>query len=56
VQDVQLKRSPLSGGEVTLSTAGGSLGIESIKLLTRDDALALADALVPRIGVAPAGT
>jgi membrane protein YdbS with pleckstrin-like domain len=50
VQDVHLKTSPLNGGVVTLSTAGGSLGIGSIAMLTRADATALADSLSARTG------
>lgn len=54
IQDVQLRTSPLSGGEVRLSTAGGSLGVDTIRMLTRADATALADALGARIGVGTA--
>lgn len=50
IQDAQLHRSPLTGGRVALSTAGGALGVEGIAYLTRADALALADALTPLLG------
>ncbi len=50
IQDAQLHRSPLTGGRVVLSTAGGSLGIENIAYLRRADALAFADALTPLLG------
>ncbi len=55
IQDVQLRRSPLQGGCVTFSTAGGSLGFERILGLTRDDALAVSDAMVPLVGRDVAG-
>ncbi len=55
IQDVHCKTSPLTGGEVKLSTAGGSLGIDSITMLTQADAAALAHALSARIGSAAAG-
>jgi uncharacterized membrane protein YdbT with pleckstrin-like domain len=56
IQDAHLRRSPLSGGAVALSTAGGELGINLIGPLTRADALAFADAITPLIGqTAPAG-
>lgn len=51
IQDVHLKTSPLTGGDVSLSTAGGSLGIDTITQLTRADATALADGISARIGV-----
>lgn len=38
VQDAMLHTSPFSGGRVTLSTAGGPLGFESIRKLTQHDA------------------
>lgn len=50
IQDAQLHRSPFTGGRVILTTAGGSLGIESIRPLTRADAVALTDALTPVLG------
>jgi membrane protein YdbS with pleckstrin-like domain len=49
IQDAELNRSPLTGGKVVLSTAGGSLGFNTIAPLTRADALALHDALMPLI-------
>ena len=49
IQDAQLNRSPLTGGKVVLSTAGGALGFNTIAPLTRADALALHDALMPLI-------
>jgi hypothetical protein len=54
VQDAHMHRSPLTGGRVALSTAGGSLGVEYIGPLTQADALTFADALTPRLGVAAA--
>ncbi len=54
IQDVQLQTSAFSGGAVQLSTAGGSLGVDAVRQLTRADATALADALSSRIGAASA--
>ena len=45
IQDVNLKRSILTGGWVTLSSAGGALSIETIGPLTRDGARQFADTL-----------
>lgn len=49
IQDANLHTSPFSGGRVKLSTAGGILGTESIKQLTRRDAKAFIDLLSPLI-------
>jgi membrane protein YdbS with pleckstrin-like domain len=55
IQDAQLHRSPLTGGRVTLSTAGGDLGVESIGPLTQADTATFADALTPLLGRYAAG-
>ncbi len=50
IQDAQLRRSPLTGGWITLSSAGGPLGVGRIGPLTQADALRFADELTSRIG------
>jgi len=49
IQDVTLSRSILSGGQVALSSAGGSLSIQRIGPLTREAAREFADAIGERI-------
>jgi membrane protein YdbS with pleckstrin-like domain len=49
IQDVTLHRSVNSGGRVSLSSAGGVLGVEEIGPLSRAKASAFADALGPLI-------
>ena len=56
IQDAQLQRSPLTGGRIKLSTAGGPLGVDSIGPLTQADALAFSDALTPLLGAGSGGT
>lgn len=56
IQDVHLTASPLTGGAVALSTAGGGLGVGGVSRLTRADATALADALNARIEALDSGT
>lgn len=55
IQDAHLRRSPLAGGAVALSTAGGPLGVDLIGPLTQADALRFADALTPLLGLSPQG-
>jgi membrane protein YdbS with pleckstrin-like domain len=55
IQDAQLNRSPLTGGKLVLSTAGGSLGFNTIGPLTQADALAFHDALMPLLGATRQG-
>jgi hypothetical protein len=49
IQDVTLVRSILAGGFVSLSSAGGGLGIERIGPLSRATARHFADAISERI-------
>lgn len=53
IQDIRTRLSPFSGGDVVVSTAGGSLGVQAIRFLRRADAAALAEALTA-LGVAAA--
>lgn len=50
VQDAHLRRSPLSGGFVDLSTAGGHLGVEQLGPVKQSEARDLADAITPLLG------
>ena len=45
IQDLSVRTSPLSGGRIAVSTAGGSLGFESIPCLTQAKARSFADAI-----------
>jgi membrane protein YdbS with pleckstrin-like domain len=45
LQDVHTRLSPLQGSSIVLSTAGGALGIESVRNLTRANARAFTEAL-----------
>jgi len=45
IQDLDVKTSPLSGGRITLSTAGGPLGFKTIGMLTQRNARSFADAI-----------
>jgi uncharacterized membrane protein YdbT with pleckstrin-like domain len=54
IQDSILRRSVFNGGSVTLSTAGGPLGIEQIGPLGNNVAIAFHDALTPLLGGATA--
>jgi membrane protein YdbS with pleckstrin-like domain len=46
IQDVSTKASPLTGGSVAVSTAGGVLGVGAVGPLTRQGAYDFADALM----------
>lgn len=50
IQDAALRRSPLTGGAVVLSSAGGPLGVGVIGPLTRAEATQFADTMTPLIG------
>lgn len=63
IQDVNVTTSPLSGGRITLSTAGGTLSIRALPSLTQQDARDMADAIqeqanarVTQLGNGPAAT
>ena len=50
IQDLHLKQSPFTGGKVEWSTAGGPMGVTSIRNVTRADARRLAQEMSPLIG------